>query len=763
MKLRKAINSSGEAIFLTDKDGIFSFINPGFSAMYGYGPEEVVGRVTPRILKSGLMSEDIYEKFWEELIKGQEVKREITNKRIDGTIIDVEGSANVILDENNSTIGFLGIQRDITERKKTEEALIKSEEKFRTIMENSADPIFITDSQGKYTYINKAVTELLGYSSDEMLTKTIIDLTPPGKILEYIEIFRQILNDGKILTEIELLRKDGTYISTDLNSVLLQGGLVYGSCRDITERKQVQKELTRHRDHLRELVDERTEELNRAKKDAEAANRAKSDFLANMSHEIRTPMNAVLGYTELLSTTSLDQSQKDYINSINSSGKSLLKLINDILDLSKIEAGKLELEYTYVDVYSFFYEFERIFSLKVSEKGLKLILEIAPGTPSGLYIDEARMRQIVLNLLGNAIKFTSKGIIKLKVLTSYSEKNSNSEEKDDNKIDLVIEVNDTGIGISQELQDAIFEPFVQERGSTKYGGTGLGLTISRRLAGLMKGSISVESEPGKGSKFTVRIPEIEYKNDSPEESVDILVSPENIEFEESTILVVDDVDCNRSFIQDALKNTNLKISEAADGIAAYEIAMEIIPDLIITDIKMSKMDGFQLLNKIKDNSNLKQIPVIAYSAMVLRGQKEQIFNSKFVDLLIKPVKVTELYRALMKYLPYKMKNVIVRDEEKQLRESGFLVEVTNLSGLIHTLETDFQLTMESFSVRQPIGEIRAFGEAMISLGLNHNSGIVTGYGKEIVSAADSFNIEAILMLLGKFYGIIKRLKESAKI
>jgi PAS domain S-box-containing protein len=760
MKLRKAIDSSGEAIFLTDNDGIFSFINPGFSATYGYDPEEIVGRVTPRILKSGLMSENSYSMFWEKLIRGHEVKGELKNKRKDGTIIDVEGSANEILDENNTTIGFLGIQRDITERKKTEEALIKSEEKFRTIMENSADPIFITDSHGKYIYINKAVTVLLGYTSDEMLTKTIIDLTPPEKISEYIEIFKKILNEGKILTEIELLKKDGSFISTDLNSVLIPGGFVYGSCRDITERKQVEKELTKHRDHLRELVDERTEELNRAKKEAEAANRAKSDFLANMSHEIRTPMNAVLGYTELLNSTSLDQTQLEYIKSIISSGKSLLKLINDILDLSKVEAGKLELEYTYVDVYSFFYEFERIFSLKVSDKGLKLILEIAKGTPAGLYIDEARMRQIVLNLIGNAIKFTSEGIISLRIFTENPKIIVDSKEKSEERIDLIIEVKDTGIGISKELQEAVFEPFVQGRGYSHYGGTGLGLTISRRLAALMAGSISVQSDPGKGSTFTLRIPEIVYLKDFQKGSADTQVDTSKIEFEDSLILVADDVKSNRNFIRDALKNTRLKIVEAEDGEIAYKLAKEINPDLIIADIRMPKMDGFQLLNKIKKDKNLRHIPVFAYTASVLRGQKEQILKRKFVQLLIKPVNVTELYIALMKILPYKLSEVEAAG--KLIPGAEQKGEITDLPGLINSLETDYYVTLKTFSVRQPIGEIRAFGKELTSLGIDHNSNLLTGYGKELIAAADSFNIEAILRLIRIYKSIIERLKEPAK-
>ena len=235
----------------------------------------------------------------------------------------------------------------------------------------------------------------------------------------------------------------------------------------------------------------------------------KSEFLANMSHEIRTPMNAVLGYAELLGFMLEDKTQRDYIESIKSSGRSLLTLINDILDLSKIEAGKLELQFEFVNSQSFFSEFERIFSLRLSEKGLKFILEISSGTPAGIYIDDARLRQIILNLVGNAVKFTEKGSIRLKVYTENPQIINYSKGKTEEFIDLIIEVTDTGIGISKEMQEEIFNPFVQGQGQNvkKYGGTGLGLAITQRLVQLMNGTIDLDSQLNKGSSFKIKIPE----------------------------------------------------------------------------------------------------------------------------------------------------------------------------------------------------------------------------------------------------------------
>ncbi len=781
--------------------------------------------------------------------------------------------------------GVFILSIDISKRKKAEISLKESEEKFRSIMENSADSIFITDLFGNYKYTNKAVTELLGYTNEELLKKNILDLAPKESSDEYLKIFEQLLEKGKLFTEFELINNQGVRIPVDLNSVVLPGELVYGSCRNISERRKIEKELNNHRLHLEDLVKERAKELQlameetrdlyenapcgyhsldsngkfirinstelnwlgysreeiidkkyftdfltpdslnkfkesfpafvdqgyinnlefelirkdgskffgvinassvkdeagnyimsrstlfditdrkkaefaleKAMKEAESANRAKSEFLANMSHEIRTPMNAVLGYSELLGSTVTDPVQKNYVSSIKSSGRSLLTLINDILDLSKIEAGKLDLEFEYVDTLSFFSEFERIFSLKVSEKGLKFILEITSGTPQGIYIDEARVRQIVFNLLGNAVKFTNEGSIKLMVYTENPQLINYSKDKSEELIDFVIEVSDTGIGISDELKEKIFEPFIQENSNKHFGGTGLGLTITKRLISLMNGLINLETEPGKGSTFIIKIPEISYLRDFSATNIDISINPSDIIYEEAVILIVDDIQHNRSYLKDALINTKLQIVESTDGLDALKIANDIVPDLVITDIRMPKMDGFELLSKIKSNKKLKHIPVIAYSASVLKAQKERIHNSEFSGLLIKPVNVTELYLTLMNILPYKtIKKEERNDTTIDVSVSG---EIEDLSGLMLSLETVYHERWKTFAVTQPIDEIHDFASDLFQLGLKHNSQIIAAYGKELINAADSFNIDALLKLILKYKSTIDSLKNS---
>jgi signal transduction histidine kinase/CheY-like chemotaxis protein len=553
-----------------------------------------------------------------------------------------------------------------------------------------------------------------------------------------------------------------------------------GAIHKNNELIQARDELCQLNERLEELVEERTEEI---KKDEEkilafnaeleqriqertvqldAANKAKSEFLANMSHEIRTPMNAVLGYAELLGFMLEDKTQRDYLESIKTSGRSLLILINDILDLSKIEAGKLELQFEFVNSQSFFSEFERIFSLRLSEKGLKFILEISSGTPAGIYIDDARLRQIILNLIGNAIKFTEKGSIKLKVYSENPQIINHSREKTEEFIDLIIDVTDTGIGISKEMKEEIFNPFVQVQGQDikKYGGTGLGLAITYRLVQLMNGTIELESELNRGSSFKIKIPEVSYLRDIEKKTEEIQLDTADIEFEKATIIVADDVEHNRKYLIDALSKTNIKIVEADDGEKAFNLAKMIMPNLIITDIRMPVLGGFELLDKLKSDDSLRQIPVIAYSASVMKAQKDRIRESAFAGLLIKPVQVTELYLELMNNLPFK--STKASGSEQSVTEEDLTQEIYDLPGLIHCLDTNIKDVWMTFQNRQPIDEILEFGNQLKELGNDHSSVIIKEYGEELISATESFNIEAIMNLIRKYPGFIDQLKDAVK-
>jgi PAS domain S-box-containing protein len=632
-------------------------------------------------------------------------------------------------------------------KERTEELSAVMEE-TRDLYENAPCGYHSIDANGIYARINNTELRWLGYEREEVIGKLgIPDILTPESLVYQNKVLSEIINNGAIYNvELEYVRKDGTTFFGSLNSTSIfdkDGNFLMSRSTlfDISERKQI------------EIA------LNKAMEAAENANRTKSEFLANMSHEIRTPMNAVLGYTELLSSLLTDQTQRNYIESIKSSGRSLLTLINDILDLSKIEAGKLELEYDYVDSQFFFTEFERIFALKASEKGIKFIVEIQSGTPAGIYIDEPRLRQIIFNLIGNAIKFTSQGYVKLKIHTENMQVVNYTSEKSEEFLDLCIDVEDTGIGISKEIMEEIFDPFIQARDQKNIGGTGLGLAITRRLTSLMKGIISLKSELGKGSIFSVKIPEIAFKREFTNTKITIQIDPTEIIFEPSTILVVDDVEHNRNFIRDTLRNTKLTVIDADEGFKALKLAKEIIPQLIISDIRMPNMDGFEFLTRLKSDDDLKDIPVLAYSASVLKDQKERIHQSKFVGLLTKPVNITELYFELMNNLKHtQIKKEKIDPEPANDSDS----EVDNLQELISLLESDFHEMWKGFEIRQSIGGIKKFGEELSKLGTDHKSVLITQYSKDLVNAAESFNIEAILMLLKQYNPIIEKLKTYCK-
>lgn len=424
--------------------------------------------------------------------------------------------------------------------------------------------------------------------------------------------------------------------------------------------KSANDSLIKHRDQLEEKVAERTwlleaqaVELKSAKEKAEAANKAKSDFLANMSHEIRTPMNAILGFTEILSATEHDEQKKIYFSSIESNGRALMNLINDILDLSRIEAGKMKLEYTVISPEKFFNDIRILFTDKAQAKGVELTVNIPPGLPSALLLDAGRLRQILINLVGNALKFTSKGYIRLSVL--YHEPDINCHGCHQSAVDISFAVEDSGIGIPFDQLDTIFDTFTQLKGQkfSAHGGTGLGLAITRHLVEMMGGSISLESVVGKGSIFTVKLNNVEvpYTFGTLDIENECKTDVNLIRFEKATILIVDDIDYNRELLKGFLKGYELSLVEAENGQEAIEKCREYHPDLILMDMKMPVMDGYRAVELLKQDHELKDIPVVAITASAMKDD-EKMIRRMCQAYLPKPVKRLEFISILMNFLPY---------------------------------------------------------------------------------------------------------------
>jgi len=502
---------------------------------------------------------------------------------------------------------------------------------------------------------------------------------------------------------------------------------------------------------------------NYAKK-AEDANRIKSEFLSNMSHEIRTPMNAILGFSELLDSQIDDPGQRKYLESIKSSGKVLLDLTNDILDLSKIEAGKIEFKPRPVNPEAIFNDIGRVFSAKMKEKGLKFLIDVDRKLPKALQLDEVRIRQILFNLMGNAVKFTEKGYIKLTAKGIFHEHKS--------KFDLIFSVKDTGIGISAENKKIIFDAFRQSKGQRdeKYGGTGLGLAITKKLVEAMRGKITVDSIVGKGSTFKVVLKKVAVASVE-DISEDLKETPiDNIKFKKQTILVVDDIESNRILLGEILKPYNLNIIEAKNGKEGIDAAKKHHPGLILMDIRMPVMDGYEATNKIKKDSNLKDIPVIILAASAMKEQEEKVKKINCEGYMRKPIKKAELIQELAKHLDYtdKGSELIKEKEAAETKEGKDIYRPLTkeakkkIPELISILESDVKEKWEEVSKTFIINNIEDFAKEIEELGRKYELGILLKWGEEISSQAESFDMDKLPKTLKYFTELIDEVKKLTK-
>jgi len=646
--LQSAIfNSANFSSIATDADGVIQIFNVGAERMLGYAAAEVVNKVTPAdisepkevIARAKALSIELatpiapgFEALVFKASRGIEDIYELTYIRKDGSRLPAVVSVTALRDAQGVIIGYLLIGTDNTarqqieaEKKKLDQRLHEQQFYTRSLIESNIDALMTTDPSGIITDVNKQMETLTACTRDELIGAPFKDyFTDPERAEAGI---RLVLREKKI-TDFELtaLSRDGKKTEVSYNATTfydrdrtLRG--VFAAARDITEQKRIETELKY------------------AKANAESASRTKSEFLASMSHEIRTPMNAIMGVSDLLAKTALTIEQDKYVRIFRRAGDNLLNLINDILDLSKVEASQLELERTAFSLGELLEKVIEMVAPRAHEKGLLLVCDVAAGVPDDLLGDPSRLRQVLLNLIGNAIKFTELGEVSLRV----------TQEAGSPTL-LRFTISDTGIGIASEKLSKIFERFTQADSSTtrRFGGSGLGLTISKQLVEAMGGRIWVQSKVGKGSVFSLSMP-FEVVVPSLREPELAVGAVPALPLPALRILLVEDSPDNCTITVAYLEDTPYTLEIAETGAIACNMFVDKRYDLVLMDRQMPVMDGLTATRKIRawELANHRHAtPIIALTASALKGDREMCLAAGCTGFLTKPIKQEVLLQAI---------------------------------------------------------------------------------------------------------------------
>ncbi len=717
-RFRGLLESAPDAMVITNADGLITMVNARTEALLGYMRSALIGQSVSLLFPDDdrfpLMNMSREERARLKISSGIE----LSARKIDGKNIPVELTLNPI--ETPEQILISIFIRDISDRHAAQQALRTSEERFRRMIEAlQQEYIFYTQRvDGSYVYITDSVEKILGYSRETVMAKEVDFISTKEGRAQRERVF-ELVGQGKIQPsyELEIVKADGTpgvmeVLDTPAFDESGQVTVIEGLVRDRTRERNAATALAEARDA------------------AEAANQAKSQFLSNMSHELRTPLNGVLGYAQLLlSGRDTTPQQYDQLIAIQTCGQHLLTLINDILDLTKAESGALELLCEPVNVAVLVDTVEQILYQKAETKGLVLNCNVQAGAPLEVLGDETKIRQILINLVGNAIKYTETGSVSL------------TATRDDDR--LVFDVVDTGIGMSQQQLDYVFEPFRQADGGFREGGTGLGLSISRRLASAMKGSLEAFSAPGGGSRFVFSMP---MQLVSPDSAIaggssGATVVRGNLDpgygrlapGQHKRVLVVDDISTNRDILQQMLKVAGFDVVSLDSGRGAVDTVRKEKFDLILMDLRMPDLSGFRATRMIQTRLKERCPPVIAISAGVSSSVLDDLKRWGFVGFIGKPVRTGELFRVIRHHLQLEWEEGQPRNEQK---------EIAVLQAMTEKQATDF---VALFSEAVDMGDIEAIQQ--IARGLNDDDAVTAAWAGRILEHCEALALEDIERLI----------------